>query len=387
MTRLNLLDPLPLAQEMIRCPSVYPDDAGCLEVLAEALEPLGFDCQTILAQTAEGRDFPNLYAKLGSGGPHLCFLGHSDVVPPGDRDAWSADPFAAEVREGRLMGRGAADMKGGIAAFVSSVARILDRGDALPGSISVLIAGDEETGRGAGAQALVAEAQARGEAWDWCLVGEPSNPDHLGQALKIGRRGSLCGSLKVNGVQGHSAYPEKANNPVPKLLRLLNSLIAQPLDQGNERFQPSDLQITSVDVGNPVFNLIPARAEARFNVRFNSEHSPQGLQELLLKRLSDTGLAYELDMEVHGEAYLTQEGRLSRALRKAVEQVTGVTPELSTGGGFSDGRFFKDLCPVVEFGLISQSAHQVDERADLEDLEKLTQVYEQVLRELLSPAP
>jgi succinyl-diaminopimelate desuccinylase len=384
MTRATLLDPLPLAQEMIRCPSIYPDDAGCLQALAKVLGELGFDCQMVPAQTAEGQSFPNLYAKLGHGAPHLCFLGHSDVVPPGDLAAWSADPFAAQVTDGKLMGRGVVDMKGGIAAFVAAAARLLDKGGLEHGSLSILIAGDEETGRGAGTKALVEWAREWGEVWDWCLVGEPSNPSRLGQGIKIGRRGSLCGRLSVSGVQGHSAYPDKADNPVHKLLKLLDSLTAEPLDTGNESFQPSDLQITSVDVGNQVFNLIPAQARAMFNVRFNTEHSAQSLQKLLRRRLEETGLAFELTIEVHGEAYLCQEGRLSRAVGEAVARVTGLTPELSTVGGFSDGRFIKDYCPVVEFGLISQSAHQVDEWAEVEDLEKLTQVYELVLQDLLA---
>lgn len=384
MIRSSLLDPLPLAQKMIRCPSIYPDDAGCLQALAEVLGQLGFDCQMVLAQTAEGQSFPNLHARLGHDAPHLCFLGHSDVVPPGDLAAWSADPFAAQVTDGKLWGRGVVDMKGGIAAFVAAVARLLDKGGLGHGSLSILVAGDEETGRGAGAKALVEWARERGEVWDWCLVGEPSNPAQLGQAIKIGRRGSLGGRLSVSGVQGHSAYPEKADNPVHKLLKLLDSLIAEPLDAGNPSFQPSDLQITSVDVGNEVFNLIPAQARAMFNVRFNTEHSPESLQELLRRRLAEAGLVFELTVEVHGEAYLCQEGRLSQAVAEAVARGTGLTPELSTVGGFSDGRFIKDHCPVVEFGLVSQSAHQVDEWAALDDLEKLTQVYGLALEDLLA---
>ncbi len=370
-------DPLALTQALIRCPSVTPADAGALGVLEDALTRLGFAC-TRLPFSQEGTpDIDNLYARLDGGpGPHVCFAGHTDVVPVGQ--GWTVEPFGGEVIDGHVYGRGAADMKGGIACFVAAVARRLARGP-INGSISLLITGDEEGPSVNGTKKMLKALAERGERWDACLVGEPTNPRRLGEMMKIGRRGSLNGRLRVFGVQGHSAYPHLADNPIDRLLKMLAALTAAPLDQGNAHFQPSTLVITTVDVGNPATNVIPAEARAGFNIRFNDIHSGASLERDLRAKLDAVGGDYDLAIEVSGESFLTPPGRLSDAIARAAKAETGLDCELSTSGGTSDARFIKDYCPVAEFGLVGQTMHKADERVAVADLETLTRIYGRIL--------
>ena len=374
---------LGLAQALIRCPSVTPADAGALDVLQDALLGLGFGCHRLaFGGGDEGARVDNLYARLGSGGPNFCFAGHTDVVPPGDTAAWSVDPFSATVIDGRLYGRGAADMKGAIACFVEAVRRLTGDGQrSLAGSISLLITGDEEGPAVNGTRRVLDWLGQRGERLDACLVGEPTNPQAIGDMIKIGRRGSLNARLTVHGIQGHAAYPQLADNPVRHLVRILAALDGQPLDQGTEAFQPSMLTITSVDVGNPAANVIPASARALFNIRYNDLHSAKSLSAWLEKQCQAEGCRYELSCESSGDPFLCRHEVLSRTVAAVVERITGRRPELSTSGGTSDGRFIKDSCPVIEFGLVGASAHKVDETVAVADLEMLSRVYQAILED------
>lgn len=371
-------DPVALAQALIRCPSVTPEDNGALEVVARALSPLGFACHRLRFEEPGTVPVDNLYARLGDGQPNLAFAGHTDVVPPGDLEAWTVRPFAGEVVDGVLYGRGAVDMKGAIACFIAAAARLLE-GRRPAGSISLLITGDEEGPAINGTRKVLAWLKERGEQPDVCLVGEPTNPTRLGEMIKIGRRGSLTGLLDVAGVQGHAAYPERADNPIPRLLAMLQALSSEPLDGGSEHFQPSELVITSVDVGNPASNVIPGRARAVFNVRFNDRHTARSLESRLRVRLDAVGGEYRLETSSNAEAFVTVPGAFTDLLEAVIERELKVVPELSTSGGTSDARFIKDVCPVVEFGLVGATIHQVDERVPVADLEALTRVYQALL--------
>ena len=375
----DLTHPLPLAQALIRRPSVTPEDAGALSVLESALRDLGFACTRLTFGAEAGRPpIENLYAKLGGKGPNFCFAGHTDVVPVGQ--GWTVEPFDGSVIDGFLYGRGAADMKGAIACFTAAVARLLKQGKP-NGSISLLITGDEE-GRGLdGTQAVLRFLAAQGEELDLCLVGEPTNPLQLGEMIKVGRRGSLNATLTVIGAQGHAAYPHLADNPLPRLVAMLAAITAEPLDQGSAHFQPSTLALTSIDVGNPATNVIPARGTAKLNVRFNDLHRGADIDTWLRRKCDSVGGHYELDVEISGESFLTPPGQLSDMLVKAVKKITGRTPELSTTGGTSDARFIKNACPVAEFGLVGQSMHKADERVALADLDALTAIYLAVLQD------
>jgi succinyl-diaminopimelate desuccinylase len=368
-------DPVALARDLIRCPSVTPDDAGALGVLEAALTPLGFVCHRLRFATPGTAPVDNLYARLGDAGPNLCFAGHTDVVSPGERSGWSVDPFAGEIHAGRLYGRGAVDMKGAIACFVAAVARHRRDHGAPAGSISLLITGDEEGVAINGTRKVLDWLADRGERLDACVVGEPTNPVRLGDAFKIGRRGSLNARLTVTGAQGHVAYPHLADNPLPRLVRMLAAIVADPLDEGSEFFPPSTLALTTIDVGNPVVNLIPGRGTAGFNIRFNDRHTPAGLEAWLRQRLEAVGGPFELDLALSGPAFLTPTGPLTGLLCDAVAAVTGRRPEASTSGGTSDARFIKDHCPVVEFGLVGQTMHKVDEHVAIDDLARLTDIY------------
>jgi len=381
-------DPIALAQALIQCPSVTPADAGALGVLADALGQIGFACHRLPFQTPNTPDVENLYARLGNGGQNFCFAGHTDVVPVGDADDWSRDPFSGEIVDGALHGRGAADMKSAIAAFTVAVERLIERHGApeswnTPGSISLLITGDEEGPAINGTRRVLEWLSERGETLDACIVGEPTNPDALGDMIKIGRRGSTTGDVVVRGTQGHTAYPHLANNPVHHLVRMLSALTAEPLDSGTEHFQPSTLQVTTVDVGNPANNVVPAKAHATFNIRFNDLHSSDSLdawvRQTFNAALGDTDAGYELSFRVTGEAFLTPPGPLSEAISTAVAGVTGRRPELSTTGGTSDARFIKAYCPVAEFGLVGQTMHKVNEHVATDDIVKLTEIYLSVL--------
>lgn len=357
-----------------------PADAGALDVLQSAAEGLGFACHRLTFSEAGTDDVDNLYARLGTGAPNFCFAGHTDVVPPGDAGSWSSDPFGAVVADGVLYGRGAADMKSAIAAFVEAVARFRERrGGSFEGSISLLITGDEEGKAINGTRKVLEWMAGRGETIDVCLVGEPSNPLALGDMIKIGRRGSLTGKLVVTGVQGHTAYPDLADNPLPRLIAMLSAIAGTPLDEGTAHFQPSNLQLTTIDVGNPAPNVIPERASAGFNIRFNDLHTGDSLTSWLREQLDGVGGDYDLDIHVSGEAFLTPPGEFSELLVRAVREVTGREPELGTTGGTSDARFIKDYCPVAEFGLIGQTMHKVDERIAVSDVRALVEIYEAVL--------
>jgi len=373
------LDPLKLSQDLIRCESVTPIEGGAQGVLARALEPMGFVCHSLTFSDSDTPDVTNLYARLGTKGPHFCFAGHTDVVPAGDRAAWSADPFAGEVKDGMLYGRGAADMKGAIACFAAAVSRFLARNPGFDGSISFLITGDEEGPAVNGTVKMLEWAQARGETFDACIVGEPTNPKTLGDMMKVGRRGSLNARLTVHGTQGHTAYPHLADNPCHRLVEMLAAITHEPLDAGTEHFQPSTLQVSSIDVGNPATNVIPAKAEAKFNIRFTDAFDAKGVERWVRERLDRVGGTYDLKIQVSGESFLTQPGRLSDIISTAVSRVTGRTPELSTSGGTSDARFIKNYCPVIEFGLVGETMHKTDERMPVADLAGLADIYEAIL--------
>jgi len=375
------IDALDLARALIRCPSVTPRDEGALDTLEAALRPLGFDCRRMRFQAPDTAPVDNLYARIGTAGPNFCFAGHTDVVPPGDIAGWTVDPFAAEVRDGRLWGRGASDMKAAVACFAAAAAGFLaSHGDRMPGgSISLLITGDEEGPGINGTQAALRALAADGERLDACLVGEPTNPTALGEMIKIGRRGSLNATITVDGVQGHSAYPHLARNPIPPLVRMLAAIDATPLDDGSAHFQPSTVAFTSVDVGNPATNVIPGRARARLNVRFNDRHRGRDVVDWLHARCAETGSPYALEAEISGEPFLCPPGALVDVVADAVRRTTGREPELSTTGGTSDARFIRDVCPVCEFGMPGETAHKVDENVRVADVELLTRVYAAVL--------
>lgn len=373
------IDPVDLAQAMIRCNSVTPADGGTLDVLQERLKSLGFTCHRMTFGGGETEPVANMYARIGTAQPNFCFAGHTDVVPVGDGQAWTVDPFSGEVRDGTLYGRGASDMKSAIAAFVAACSRYL--GDAQPkGSISLLITGDEEGPAINGTRRVLEWIKERGEVIDGCLVGEPTNPERLGEMIKIGRRGSMTCELTVRGVQGHVAYPHLADNPVTPLVRMLAALKAEPLDEGTEHFQPSNLEVVTVDVGNTAGNVIPAAAHARFNIRFNDRHTSAGLETWIRGNLDAVQPGYELSVHVTGEAFLTPPGPLSDIIRDAVKDRLGVEPTLSTTGGTSDARFIKDVAPVAEFGLIGRTMHKVDEHVSVADVEALADIYEDIIR-------
>lgn len=376
------LDPISLSQALIRRESVTPDKGDALDLLAAHLEELGFTCNKLVFEEPGTDPVPNLYARLGTAAPNFCFAGHTDVVPVGAANKWTVGPFEAEVKEGQLWGRGASDMKSAIAAFVVAVERALGKGE-VKGSISLLITGDEEGPAVNGTKKVLDWLNERGEKIDLCLVGEPTNPQELGQMVKVGRRGSLHGVITVHGTQGHVAYPQVAHNPIPDMVKLLAELDKDPLDTGNDRFQPSNLEIVNVHVGNESHNVIPADAKARFNVRFNNEFTPDGLKAELSKRLERAGVDYEIDWWLSGDSFLTEEGPLSDAVVEAVEHHTGRRPELSTTGGTSDARFIKDMCPVVEFGLVGATMHKIDEHVAVSDIEKLTDIYEEIIGKLV----
>ena len=374
------LDPAELAAKLIRRPSVTPKDEGALDLVAATLEELGFACHRLVFADDGGEPIHNLYARRGTGRPNLCFAGHTDVVPVGAREAWSFDPFAATLRDGELCGRGAVDMKGAIAAFSVAAQRYLDRcGGEWTVSISLLITGDEEGAAVNGTKKVLEWLGKRGEILDACLVGEPTSAPVLGDMIKIGRRGSLTGRLTAHGVQGHTAYPHLADNAAHRLVAMLHALTTTELDRGSEHFQPSTLQVATIDIGNPAANVIPASAQAVFNIRFNDRWTGETLKRWLAERLDAVGGRCTLDVTVSGESFLVPPGAVGGRLAEAVRRVTGRTPEFSTTGGTSDARFIRTCCPVVEFGLVGQTAHQVDERVALADLAALTEIYDTFL--------
>jgi succinyl-diaminopimelate desuccinylase len=375
-------DPVPLAQALIRCRSVTPADDGALDVVQRALEPLGFAC-TRLVYGPDDYRVDNLFARRGTAGPHICYAGHTDVVPPGDVAAWTDDPFSGEVRDGVLFGRGACDMKGGIAAFFAGLADYIAERPGHPGSISLLITGDEEARSVDGTARVLEWMQAEGHIPDMALVGEPTSKARLGDTIKIGRRGSLTARITVQGKQGHSAYPALADNPIHRLVAALGQLLAAPLDHGSEFFPPTTLQVTGFDVGNAASNVIPATARAMLNIRFNDLHDSAGLTQRLHAALQAAGCRYDLDAECSGESFLTRPGPFVDALTRAIAASTGITPALDTGGGTSDARFIARYCPVAEFGAVGATLHQVNENAPVEELRALAATYRAILHEVL----
>ena len=390
----DIIDPVACLKALIACPSVTPAEGGALQYLADLLTEAGFRTERLVFSEPGTPDVENLFATIGDRPPHLVFAGHTDVVPPGDVDRWTHPPFAAEIAEGAIFGRGAVDMKGGIAAFIAAASTFLADHGGPAGTLSLLITGDEEGPSINGTVKLLDWAKKRGERWDAALVGEPTNPEALGDMIKIGRRGSLSGRLIVHGRQGHAAYPHLADNPVRGMTTLVEALLHPAIDDGTADFQPTNLEVTSIDVGNPAANVIPGRATASFNIRFSDLWSAETLQAEIHNRLDRAagrrklrpGKRDRIDYEIVwanpvSPVFLTRDDTLIASLSGAVEAVTGRVPVLSTTGGTSDARFIKDYCPVVEFGLVGKSMHMVDERVPLGDLETLTAIYERFLKD------
>ncbi|MGB3245116.1 MAG: succinyl-diaminopimelate desuccinylase [Sulfitobacter sp.] len=375
------LDPVELTAKLVRCASVTPANEGALEVLEEVLSAAGFECAW-----ADRGGIRNLFARWGAKGntKSFGFNGHTDVVPVGNPDDWSMPPFGAEIKDGIMFGRGTTDMKSGVAAFAAAAVDFV-RDTPPDGSVVLAITGDEEGDATDGTTALLEYMENNGERMDVCLVGEPTCPDTMGQMMKIGRRGSMTVWFTVTGTQGHSAYPHRAKNPLPAMVRLLDRLAAQELDQGTKHFDASTLAIVTVDTGNPATNVIPAQCKAAVNIRFNDAHSGMSLSQMISGHVAEVGDAYGVEIgvmiKISGESFITPPGALSQMVAKAVEAETGIAPELSTSGGTSDARFIKDHCPVVEFGLVGQSMHQVDEHVTVDHIHQLKAIYGRILKD------
>jgi succinyl-diaminopimelate desuccinylase len=387
---MEAVDAVELSRKLIRCPSVTPKDEGALDLLATALETLGFHCHRLRFEEPGTAAVENLYARIGDAAPNFCFAGHTDVVPPGERKLWRFDPFAAEIHEGVLYGRGAADMKSSVAAFVAAAARCLAKGP-LRGSISLLITGDEEGPAVNGTPKLLGWLKQRGERIDHCIVGEPTSQARPGDTLKIGRRGSVNFSILARGVQGHVGYPRAAKNPIPALATLVTRLSAYKLDDGTEHFEPSTLSFTSIDVGNPANNVIPAEARALCNIRFNDRHTAESLTQWARKEAAhvarDTGCEMEIASSVSGVAFLTKPGQFTELVSAAVKRTTNAAPAFSTSGGTSDARFIKNICPVVELGLAGATMHKSDECVPVADIHRLVDIYDGVLGDYFANPP
>lgn len=392
------IDPIALSQELIRCPSVTPEDAGCIPLLRETLEGIGFKCHHLTFSEKGHADVENLYARFGTGGKNLCFAGHTDVVPTGNREDWSVNPFEAKIKNGVLIGRGASDMKTAIAAWAAACSRYIEKravsqprtaarhGANAPGakqndfSLSLLITGDEEAIAINGTQKVLKWMEKKKEKLDACVVGEPTSGAKLGDTVKIGRRGSVTFYLTLHGVQGHAAYPQLAKNPVTDLVKILHALKSKPLDKGTAHFEPSNLEITTIDVGNPASNVIPAHARATMNVRFNDTYTSKSLIAHVGKIIkANTKLVYEIKTHITGESFITKPGPLSTLVSGAVKSVTGKAPKLSTEGGTSDARFIKNYCPIIELGVSNKTAHKVDEQVAVKDIETLSAIYEKII--------
>jgi succinyl-diaminopimelate desuccinylase len=378
---MTAIDPIQLTADLIRCPSVTPNEGGAITLLQDLLTQHGFTCTRI-----ERGGISNLFARWGAGnnGHSFGFNGHTDVVPIGDAAAWTVDPFGAEIKDGFMYGRGATDMKSGVAAFVAAAIDFV-RDTPPDGSIVITITGDEEGDALDGTTAILDWMRANGETMDHCLVGEPTSPDTMGQMMKIGRRGSMSAHFTINGVQGHSAYPHRANNPLTAMVRLMDRLASHELDQGTEHFDQSTLAITTIDTGNPAGNVIPAQCSANVNIRFNDAHTGADLTAWLQseadKVIAETGVSIAMKVKISGESFITPPGELSTLIANAVQAELGVTPEMSTTGGTSDARFVKDLCPVTEFGLVGKTMHSVDERVEVAQITQLKSIYTRILRD------
>ena len=372
----EIINAVELTTKLIRCESITPNSAGAIELLISYLEPLGFKCEKI--SFGEGIEkVENLYARLGTKDPNICFAGHVDVVPTGDIEKWSINPFGGEIKEGKIWGRGAADMKSGIASFVSSVSEFLakEKNFEQVGSISFLITSDEEGKAINGTKKVVEWLQEKQEKITACIVGEPTNVNEMGDTIKVGRRGSFTGFLKVKGVQGHVGYPHLAENPINALIKMLEPFGKIYLDEGTENFQPSSVMVTSIDVDNEATNVIPAEARATFNIRFNNLHTIDSLDLMIKNQFNKTTKNYEFNYYCNAEPFLTSDDFLKLTIEKAIKNVVNINPNKSTSGGTSDARFISKICPVIEFGLVGKTMHKIDENVDVEDITKLVSIY------------
>lgn len=376
-----------LTKSLIACPSVTPEDEGAQYILKQALAKAGFECFDLAFGGGEKAEIQNLFARFGNTGKHLCYAGHTDVVPAGDENAWSYGAFTPYIKDGVLFGRGASDMKGSVAAFTCAAIYFVRDYPDFGGSISLLITGDEEAEAINGTVKVLEWMKENNHVPDVALVGEPTNPDHIGQEIKIGRRGSLSGYITVKGKQGHVAYQHKADNPLPRLIKLLNVLAEYNFDQGNEFFDATNLEITTIDVGNPAGNVIPANGKAAFNIRFNDNWSSESLKSKITELLDNTGLAYEITFEGNAESFITKPNDWTALVKDTVQEISGHEPAYTTTGGTSDARFIVKYCPVVECGAINATIHQVDENANVSDLEDLTRIYFVILEKYFGVKP
>ena len=381
MTSINELQ---LAKELIKFPSVTPIDAGIMKFLEKKLKKLGFKTKILEFKDKNSKPVKNLYARLGNQGPNFCYAGHLDVVPAGNLKEWTVNPFKPSVKKGHLIGRGANDMKSSIAAFVSAVSNFVGNKRKFNGSISLLITGDEEGAAINGTKKVVDYLRKKKEKIDFCLVGEPTNPNKLGEMIKIGRRGSMNGRLSIIGVQGHVAYPQRANNPSTALVQILKELKEIKFDNGTKDFQPTNLEITKIDIDNSADNVIPGSANAKFNIRFNNKHTSSSIKkkiDRIIKKISNKNKSkYKIDYSVSGEAFLTKPNNTTFMIRDIIKKITKIKPQLSTTGGTSDARFIRKIAPCLEFGLVGKTMHKVDEAVSLSDLKKLTLIYSNILQ-------
>jgi len=379
------INEITLAKDLIKFPSITPKDAGAIGFLAKKLRQLGFDCKVLEFKDKKSKPIKNLYARLGKKRPNLCYAGHTDVVPPGNIKDWTVNPFKPTIKKNHLIGRGANDMKSSIACFVSAVDKFLKKNKKFNGSISFLITGDEEGFAINGTKKVVDYLKKRNEKIDFCIVGEPTNPNKLGEMIKIGRRGSLSGTIMIYGSQGHVAYPHLSNNPINTLVKICRKLSEQKLDKGNKNFQPSNLEITSINVDNKATNVIPASAKAQFNVRFNNLHTSSSLKKKInsiVKNLSKRNKCkFKIDFHVSGESFLTKPNKTIYMAKNIIKKITKITPVFSTTGGTSDARFIKQISPCLEFGLVNKTMHKVDECVSLNDLKNLTKIYHSILED------
>ncbi len=376
---MTIINELQLSKELIRIPSVTPEDAGAIKLLSKKLEKLGFNCKILEFKDKGSKPIKNLYARIGKKWPNLCYAGHTDVVPPGNLKDWTVNPFKPVVKKNYLIGRGANDMKSSIACFASAVSKFLQKNKKFNGSISFLITGDEEGYAINGTKKVIDYLKRKKEKIDFCIVGEPTNPNKLGEMIKIGRRGSLSGKIKISGTQGHIAYPHLTNNPINTLVAICKKLKEKKFDKGNKNFQPSNLEFTSINVDNKAHNVIPARARAQFNIRYNNLHTSFTLKKKInsiVKQISKKNKCkYEINYLVNGEAFLTKPGKTIFMAKKIIKKITKINPKLSTTGGTSDARFIKKISPCLEFGLVNKTMHRVDECVSVSDLKKLTKIY------------
>ena len=381
---MMIINDVKLAKELIKFPSITPIDSGVMKFLEKKLKELGFKTKIIEFKEKNLKPVKNLYAKLGSKRPNFCFAGHLDVVPPGNIKNWSVNPFKPSIKNGHLIGRGANDMKSAIAAFVSAVSIFLSENKKFNGSISFLITGDEEGDAINGTKKVVEYLRKKKEKINFCLVGEPTNPNRLGEMMKIGRRGSLTGNLTITGLQGHVAYPDRANNPSTTIVTILNELKKIKFDKGTKNFQPTNLEVTKINIKNTADNVIPQLAEATFNIRFNNKHSSTSLKKKLNKifqKISKKNKSkFKINYRVSGEAFLTKPNNTTLMIQKIIKKITNIKPKLSTTGGTSDARFIKKISPCLEFGLVGKTMHKVDEAVSLKDLKNLTKIYENILQ-------